>query len=94
MRSLIVLCLLASCGQSQPINESDYAISDGLRYCDTNDHTPKAPPAIRTDKALAGFAVMLELSREALIKARNECDIKRATAVEMLDNLKAKEDLK
>lgn len=44
--------------------------------CDTADYTPAPPKTLRVPKTIADYSIALEISREKLIQARDDCNAK------------------
>lgn len=64
----VSLLLVAGCTTAPKAKE--------LLTCDLADYTPKPPPPVRTTAELAKFSIDLELSREKLMAARDDCNDK------------------
>jgi hypothetical protein len=82
-RKVIGFLILSGCAGAG-LGAKPAVIESALTYCDLHDYTPVSPPALRTPKIIAQYATAVELSRERVIAARNECDGKRAKLVNMI----------
>lgn len=86
----VALLALASCSVATPkptLKLSDFELPKEFRHCYEEDKTPRALPPVRTPKQIAMYANRLELSREALIRQRDMCNVKREAVVRMYDRL-------
>lgn len=79
MYKFALVLLLGGCG-------SHYAaIPDVLTFCDLDNHKPKPP------RRIANITVAyneLELSREAIMQERDDCNSKRTVLVQLLKERK------